>query len=166
MATPKKPKTAGKRPARSDAEWWDQRRLAAFEAIRGGAALLAAASLAGVNDRTLRDWQSDPRWQARLADRDRAAAIQAQATELAPLAALQSQVVAVVAELVHLALHCEDPRVRVAACRDILDRLRVQAAPEQSSGSAEVLKRAVAFGEAFVLNCANAMTTAALRAEQ
>ena len=63
MASPKKPKTAGKKPARSDAEWWNPVRVAAFEALRRNES-------PAVPERTLRGWQQNPLWQTRLAQRD------------------------------------------------------------------------------------------------
>lgn len=58
-----KPRQRGGRPARSEAEWWNEQRIDAFEQMRRG-------EKPAVPRRTLEGWQASPYWQAKLAKRE------------------------------------------------------------------------------------------------
>lgn len=138
MPSPKKPKTAGKKPARSNAEWWNPARVEAFEALRRN-------EKPAVPERTLRGWQKSPLWQGRLAERDAAFAAAAQKTELEPLERLRAYLdgaVDTVGEMAtgKLANPC---KTRLTAALAILDRFRVQERDSGGSAWADAMLRLV-----------------------
>lgn len=95
-----------------------------------------------MSEGTLKDWKASAEWQARLAERDAAAAAAAQAVELAPLERLRGYLDKAVDTLGQMADGKLKPcKTRLAAARDILDRFKVQERESEKSAWADAVLR-------------------------
>lgn len=131
----------GKAPARSDAEWWHQRRNTAFELLRAGSPEADVLPKARCSRRTLARWQSDPRWQKRLAERHATVVEVTQAAELSPIEYFRQRQLEAAERLWQIATEANDVNVRARVLQQILTWCGIELAASGYNRTAEILVR-------------------------